>query len=264
MNGYGLYLSNPDILLSANIAQSEWSTWVFRPVATVRWVFCFFLVPWDEPGRFVTLFLRVGIPGITGDYINAVDKVDLVASGEDKNSEEDTVKSMDKENMINRDGTVDLVTPGEENNSKEDKSRNWMGKWAEGKFTLADNEELWVTDSEKIPQEDNYTISNEFKKEFNCSGMNPENAPPGCCMTLILNNENVPRGWRQAITIPEWEKVMEKEINELESNQAWEVVPRPKNLNVSPGVWNFRIVNRVSRVKTRLDPGGPTAGAVGG
>ncbi len=43
------------------------------------------------------------------------------------------------------------------------------------------------------------------------------------------------------MNVPEWEKAMMNEITELESKQAWEIVPRPKNKNVLPGVWNFRV-----------------------
>ncbi len=68
-----------------------------------------------------------------------------------------------------------------------------------------------------------------------------QNILPGSCMALILNNDNTPRGWRQAMNVPEWEKAMMNEITELESKQAWEIVPRPKNKNVLPGVWNFRV-----------------------
>ncbi len=68
-----------------------------------------------------------------------------------------------------------------------------------------------------------------------------EPALPGSCMALVLNNDNVPRSWRQAINTPEWEKAMEREINELENKQAWEIVPRPAHEKVLPGVRNFRI-----------------------
>ncbi len=84
----------------------------------------------------------------------------------------------------------------------------------------------------RIPQENDY-ISNEFEREFNCSEIDSETDLPGACMALMSNNDNVPRGWRQAISIPEWEKVMEKEIRELENKQAWEVVPRPENSNIT-------------------------------
>ncbi len=108
------------------------------------------------------------------------------------------------DNVVNTDNTVDLVASEEEKSSKEDKSRNWLEKWAEGKFTPADNEELWGRNPQEIRQgEANYTLSDEFEKEFNCSGTNPENSLPGSCMALILNSDNVPRGWRQAINTPE-------------------------------------------------------------
>ncbi len=124
-------------------------------------------------------------------------------------------------------------------------------KWAKGKYTPIDNEELWNAENlQETNQEDtSCELASEFEREFSTTDNenieenddSTENILPGACMALVLNNGNTPRGWRQAITIPEWEKAMEREIYELESKQAWEVVPRPKNLSVLPGVWNFRI-----------------------
>ncbi len=60
-------------------------------------------------------------------------------------------------------------------------------------------------------------------------------------MALVLSNDNVCRGWRQAINTPEWESAIEREISELENKKAWEIVPRPAHAKLLPGVWNFRV-----------------------
>ncbi len=43
------------------------------------------------------------------------------------------------------------------------------------------------------------------------------------------------------MNISAWEAAVEREISELRSKNAWEIVQRPGNANVLPGVWNFRI-----------------------
>ncbi len=43
------------------------------------------------------------------------------------------------------------------------------------------------------------------------------------------------------MNISAWEAAMEREISELRSKNAWEIVQRPGNAKVLPGVWNFRI-----------------------
>ncbi len=94
--------------------------------------------------------------------------------------------------------------------------------WAEGKFTPLDNELLW--------NEKNHEVENE----------NESITRIGVCMALTLNNENVPKSWKQAVNMHELETAMKNEINELQNKKAWELVPRPKNKKVLPGVWNFR------------------------
>ncbi len=136
---------------------------------------------------------------------------------ETKNCQDDYINTDDEENVIN------MENP-----------RNWLEKLTEGKFTPMENKELWATDAKETLQEDNYIMSDEFKKEF-------ENDLPGSCMALVLSNENVPRGWRQAVNTLEWESAMEREISELENKHAWEIVPRPAHDKVLPGVWNFRV-----------------------
>ncbi len=68
-----------------------------------------------------------------------------------------------------------------------------------------------------------------------------ENQVPGACMALAANEVRVPASWRQALGVPEWQAAMEREVHELESKQAWELVPRPENAKVLPGVWNYRV-----------------------
>ncbi len=58
---------------------------------------------------------------------------------------------------------------------------------------------------------------------------------------LASNDVNLPKTWKQAINIPLWEKVMENEKGELESKGARELVPKTADMNVLPGIWDFRI-----------------------
>ncbi len=66
-------------------------------------------------------------------------------------------------------------------------------------------------------------------------------ADQGLCMALTSNDVNLPTSWRQAILTPKWEDAMAKEVDELRKKDAWELVPRPANVKVLPGVWSFRI-----------------------
>ncbi len=138
--------------------------------------------------------------------------------------------------------------------------------WAEGKFTPKDNELLWyendaekLTDmSENVNEEDEHSEDESPGENQQDTGfaqipsaepdennVNEEDEPNttslGTCMALTTNDINVPTSWRQARNIPEWENAMEREINELRKKNAWELVLRPKNAKVLPGVWNFRI-----------------------
>ncbi len=61
------------------------------------------------------------------------------------------------------------------------------------------------------------------------------------CLAMISNDVDLPRTWRQALGMQQWETAMENEIKELKNKSAWELVPRSKDITVLPGVWNFRI-----------------------
>ncbi len=95
--------------------------------------------------------------------------------------------------------------------------------WAEEKSTPVNNEMLW--------NENNLNLTDESEG----------NALIGVCMALTLNNESAPKSWKQAINIHEWEMAMVSEIKELQNKKAWEVVPKPTDKKVLPGVWNFRV-----------------------
>ncbi len=97
----------------------------------------------------------------------------------------------------------------------------------DGKFTPKDNELLW----------DNNNCINFIKN----SDENDSGTSLGACMALVGNETSSPATWRQAMNMPEWQRAMEREVNELEGKGAWELIPRPENIKVLPGVWNFRV-----------------------
>jgi hypothetical protein len=53
-----------------------------------------------------------------------------------------------------------------------------------------------------------------------------------------------------------WNKAMDEELDQIEKNDTWELVPRPKNKNVIDTKWGFKIKlnedGHVTRNKTRL------------
>ena len=65
-----------------------------------------------------------------------------------------------------------------------------------------------------------------------------------------------PRSIKEACKYVNWVKAMNEELNQIEKNQTWELVPRPKNKNVIGTKWVFKNkVNedaQVIRNKARL------------
>ena len=49
-----------------------------------------------------------------------------------------------------------------------------------------------------------------------------------------------PRTFAEASTDEHWVKVMEEELDQIEKNETWELVPRPNNKNVIDTKWVFR------------------------
>ncbi len=60
------------------------------------------------------------------------------------------------------------------------------------------------------------------------------------CMLVQAAEDGVPGTWRQAMSIPHWEKAMIAENHELETMEAWDLIPRPPNVTVLPDLWRFR------------------------
>ncbi len=63
----------------------------------------------------------------------------------------------------------------------------------------------------------------------------------GLCMALRMDDRSVPRSWRQALSIPQWEDAMKRGADELKRLDAWELVPRPPGVKVLPGLWRFKV-----------------------
>ncbi len=78
---------------------------------------------------------------------------------------------------------------------------------------------------------------------------------PGLCMALQMDNRSVPRSWKQALGIPQWEDAMKSEIAELKGLDAWRLVPRTTGARVLPGLWRFKVKKdengNVTRYKAR-------------
>ena len=49
-----------------------------------------------------------------------------------------------------------------------------------------------------------------------------------------------PKSVRDALEDVEWSKVMEEEIEQIQKNKIWSLVPRPKDKNVIGTKWVFR------------------------
>ena len=65
-----------------------------------------------------------------------------------------------------------------------------------------------------------------------------------------------PKNFYQASQDESWTKALEEEITQIEKNDTWEMVPRPKNKNVINTKWVFRNKlnedGQVTRNKARL------------
>jgi hypothetical protein len=46
-----------------------------------------------------------------------------------------------------------------------------------------------------------------------------------------------PKSVKEATKIKDWIKSMNEELDQIENNQTWELVPRPKNMNVIGTKW---------------------------
>jgi hypothetical protein len=65
-----------------------------------------------------------------------------------------------------------------------------------------------------------------------------------------------PNIFEEASTDEHWIKAMEEELDQIEKNETWELVPRPKNKNMIGTKWVFRNKlnkdGQVTRNKARL------------
>jgi hypothetical protein len=73
---------------------------------------------------------------------------------------------------------------------------------------------------------------------------------------LALLSTVEPNSFEEANTDEHWIKAMEEELDQIEKNETWELVPRPKNKNVIGTKWVFRNKlnedGQVTRNKARL------------
>ena len=73
---------------------------------------------------------------------------------------------------------------------------------------------------------------------------------------IALLSHIEPSSIKEACKYENWVKAMNEEFNQIEKNQTWELVPRPKNKNVIGNKWVFKNkVNedgKVIRNKARL------------
>jgi hypothetical protein len=49
-----------------------------------------------------------------------------------------------------------------------------------------------------------------------------------------------PHNFKESNTDEHWVKAMEEELDQIEKNETWELVPRPKDKNVIGTKWVFR------------------------
>jgi LAS superfamily LD-carboxypeptidase LdcB len=57
---------------------------------------------------------------------------------------------------------------------------------------------------------------------------------------LYLLSTVEPRNFEEAKNDELWIKEMEEELSQIEKNKKWELVPRPKDINVIDTKWVFR------------------------
>jgi hypothetical protein len=75
-------------------------------------------------------------------------------------------------------------------------------------------------------------------------------------MHLVLSSTIEPNYFEEANIDEFWNKAMDEEFDQIEKNDTWELVPRPKNKNVIDTKWVF--INKlnedghVTRNKSRL------------
>jgi hypothetical protein len=75
-------------------------------------------------------------------------------------------------------------------------------------------------------------------------------------MHLALLSTIEPNSFEEASKDEFWNKAMDEELDQIEKNDTWELVPRPKNKNVIGEKWVFRNklneYGHVTRNKSRL------------
>jgi hypothetical protein len=59
-------------------------------------------------------------------------------------------------------------------------------------------------------------------------------------MHLALSSTIEPNSFEEAIKDKFWNKAMDEEMDQIDKNDTWELVPRPKNKNVIGTKWVFR------------------------
>ena len=76
----------------------------------------------------------------------------------------------------------------------------------------------------------------------------------GLLSALLASTE--PKGFKSAAKNPAWLAAMDEEIQALQSNRTWILVPRPANTNIVGSKWVFRTKylpdGSIERLKTRL------------
>uniref|UniRef100_A0A2N9JAS4 Reverse transcriptase Ty1/copia-type domain-containing protein n=1 Tax=Fagus sylvatica TaxID=28930 RepID=A0A2N9JAS4_FAGSY len=76
----------------------------------------------------------------------------------------------------------------------------------------------------------------------------------GLLSALLASTE--PKGFKSAAKNPEWLAAMDEEIQTLQSNRTWILVPRPANTNIMGSKWVFRTKylpnGSIERLKARL------------
>lgn len=56
----------------------------------------------------------------------------------------------------------------------------------------------------------------------------------------VTSHSPIPRSYLQALCDPNWQKSMVDEYNALIKNRTWELVPRPKAVNIITCMWLFK------------------------
>ncbi|CAI5721085.1 unnamed protein product [Peronospora destructor] len=125
------------------------------------------------------------------------------------------------------------------------KKRGSRGKGTEGKSCCVDS---IVKDTETVPREE------KLAGRMTTRHMDTKHVP--VAMVAVISNPKTYREAMQSSRSSDWQKAMSTEIESLETNDTWEVVPKPSGQKMLHPKWVYKTKRRadgtLERYKARL------------